>query len=307
MRPTEPLTIERVRDLWAWADGERARGRRIALVPTMGALHEGHLSLVRHARRICDAVVVSIFVNPTQFGTGEDLESYPRDLDGDRRKLAAVGCDVVFAPSALEIYPEGDCTRVEVGGPSRGLCGRSRPGHFRGVATVVTRLLAAAKPHVAVFGRKDYQQWIVIRRMARDLCLDVEIVGVPTVREPDGLAMSSRNAYLSPEARRQAPQLHAALLEARRLHQQGERSATRLAAAVRQRIQKAPLAELDYVEVVHAETLAPLSRLRAASGAELPALIAVAARFEEARLIDNIVVGPESDASGGAGPRPEGP
>ena len=283
MSPTEPRIVERVRALQTWADTERASGRRIALVPTMGALHEGHLSLVRLARGRADRVVVSIFVNPTQFGAGEDLDHYPRDLPGDLAKLARLDVDVVFTPPVAEMYPPGDATSVEVTGPAtEGLCGRFRPGHFRGVTTVVSRLLLAAKPHVALFGEKDYQQLVVIRLMARDLRLDVEIVGGPTVREPDGLAMSSRNAYLTDTERGQARALYAGLLEARHLARAGNRGAARLRAAARERIEKEPLLELEYLELVCAETLEPLDRL------DRRAVLAAAVRVAGTRLIDNL-------------------
>jgi pantoate--beta-alanine ligase len=279
-----PRVIERVRELQLWADGVRGSGGRIALVPTMGALHEGHLSLVRIAHDHADRVVVSIFVNPTQFGPSEDLERYPRDLAGDLGKLRRLPVDLVFAPSAEEVYPSDDASWVEVERLTSGLCGRARPGHFRGVTTVVARLFHAAKPHVAVFGEKDYQQLTVIRRMARDLHFDVEIVAGPIVREPDGLALSSRNALLSSEGRRQAVCLHRALLEARRLFAQGERDARRLIHAARARIEKEPLAEIDYVELCDSRDLRALAR------AEPPALLALAVRFGGTRLIDNTVL-----------------
>ena len=274
----------RVRELQRWADATRAAGLRIALVPTMGALHEGHLSLVRLARALADRLVVSIFVNPTQFGPNEDFDRYPRDLEGDSEQLRAAGVDVVFTPEVREIYPAGEATWVVVERLTSGLCGRRRPGHFRGVTTVVARLLLCAKPHVAVFGEKDYQQLAVIRRMVRDLHFDVEVVAGPTVREPDGLAKSSRNAYLSPEARRQAPALNAALVEARRRWSAGERNAERLLAGVRERIEKEPLIELEYAELRSADELEELERL------DRPAVLAVAARIERTRLIDNALL-----------------
>ncbi len=284
MSPTEPRVISGACELGRWADEVRAAGRRIALVPTMGALHEGHLSLVQLARCRADRVVVSLFVNPTQFGPEEDFDRYPRDFGRDVEKLRALGVDVVFAPPVEEMYPEGDATWVSVERLSAGMCGRQRPGHFRGVATVVARLFNAARPHVAVFGEKDYQQLQVIRRMAKDLHFDVEILGGPTVREPDGLAKSSRNAYLSGEARRQATALNAALVEGRRLWAAGEHEAGRLVAAVRARLEKEPLAEIDYVELRDAHTLEELSI------ADRPAVLALAVRFEGTRLIDNAVL-----------------
>jgi pantoate--beta-alanine ligase len=284
MSPTEPQRIVRVREMQAWAEHERAAGRRIGLVPTMGALHEGHLSLVRIARGRADRVVVSIFVNPTQFGPEEDLARYPRDLEEDLARLRPYGVDVVFCPCVEEMYPPGDATRVEVRGLTEGLCGRSRPGHFRGVTTVVARLFLAVKPHLAVFGEKDYQQLLVIRRMVRDLHFDLEVIEGPTVREPDGLAMSSRNLYLGAEARRQASVLNAALQQARERHQAGERDASRLIAALRERITKQPLAEVDYIECRDAGTLEPLERI------DRRAVLALAARFEGTRLIDHTIL-----------------
>jgi pantoate--beta-alanine ligase len=277
--------IERVAELQAWADGLRAQGRRIALVPTMGALHEGHLSLVRVGLARADRVVASIFVNPTQFGANEDYAIYPRDLAGDCDKLRRAGADVVFAPPVHEIYPPGWSTWVEVEGPlAAGLCARSRPGHFRGVTTVVARLFHAAKPHIAVFGEKDYQQVAVIRRMTRDLLLDIEIVAAPTVREADGLAMSSRNDNLSESERDQARVLNAALAEARGLLRSGERNAARLIEAARRRIAEAPLARLEYVELVDPDSLEPLEKV------ESRAVMALAVHFSRARLIDNALL-----------------
>jgi pantoate--beta-alanine ligase len=271
-------------ELRARLSEQRARGRRIGLVPTMGALHEGHLSLVRLAREHADCVVVSVFVNPTQFGPGEDFDRYRRDLEADVAAVAAEGAELVFAPEVGEMYPEGDATRVRVERLTEGLCGRDRPGHFEGVTTVVARLFNAVRPDVAVFGQKDYQQLAAIRRMARDLLFGVEVIGGPTVREPDGLAMSSRNAYLDPEARAQAPALHAALLEAQERLHAGDRDAAALVGAARRRIEKAPRAEIDYVELRDAETLEPVERV------ERPVVLAVAVRFGPARLIDNLVL-----------------
>ncbi len=284
MSPTEPHIIAEVRELQRWAEQMRAEGRRIALVPTMGALHEGHLSLVRLAHARADRVVVSIFVNPTQFGPNEDLKHYPRDLASDLSRLRGHGVDVVFTPSVREMYPEGDATWVEVERIGEGMCGGHRPGHFRGVTTVVARLFNAARPHVAVFGDKDYQQLVLIRRMARDLLFDLEIVAGPTVREPDGLAMSSRNAYLTPEARQQARALNAALHEVRELVRSGELDSERLVAAARNRIEKEPLIEIDYIEIRDAESLEPLSRL------DRRAVLGLAVRVAATRLIDNTIL-----------------
>ncbi len=284
MSPTEPRIIREVRELQSWADKVRAQGRRIALVPTMGGLHEGHLSLVRIAQVHADRVVLSIFVNPAQFGPGEDFEQYPRDLAADLAKLRTVGVDVVFAPDAEELYPEGNATLVEVERLSEGMCGRGRPGHFRGVASVVTRLFIAAKPDLAVFGEKDYQQLALIRRMTRDLLFDLEIIAGPTVREPDGLAMSSRNVHLSADARQQARGLNAALHEARQLVRSGERDVRRLVAAARNRLEKEPLAQVEYIEFRDAESLEPLERVGQR------AVMGLAVHFEGTRLIDNTIL-----------------
>jgi pantoate--beta-alanine ligase len=284
MNPIDPQILRGVRELQNWSDGMRRAGRRIALVPTMGALHTGHLSLVRLAHQHADRVIVSIFVNPTQFGPSEDFERYPRDLPGDVSKLKGVGTDVVFAPAVADMYPDGNATWVDVERLTEGMCGRSRVGHFKGVTTIVARLLHAAKPHVAVFGEKDYQQCAVIQRMVRDLLLDVQIIAAPTVREPDGLAMSSRNAYLRPEARQQATALNAALHDARQLFRAGIRDARALIHAARRRIRKEPLAEIEYIELVDAETLEPVTEAGARS------VLALAVRFEGTRLIDNTVL-----------------
>ena len=269
----------------AWADARRGEGTRIGLVPTMGYLHEGHLSLVRLAReRGCGAVAATIFVNPAQFGPGEDYGKYPRDEARDLAMLERAGASAVYLPGARDMYPEGYQTYVEVTDASRGLCGASRPGHFRGVATVVAKLFLAARPHVAVFGEKDYQQLAVIRAMARDLEFGIEIVGAPIVREADGLAMSSRNVYLQGEDRVAARCLSRGLFRARDLFEGGERNAETLVAAARAAIEGEPRATLEYAEGRDAETLAPLS------GRVGAITILVAARVGPARLIDNITL-----------------
>jgi pantoate--beta-alanine ligase len=265
---------------------------RIALVPTMGSLHDGHLALVREARGRGDRVVVSIFVNPTQFGANEDLDKYPRDLDADLAKLAALDVDAVFVPNEAVIYPPGFDTWVVPGELAQPLCGASRPDHFRGVATVVLILLRLSRCHVALFGEKDFQQLQIIRRMAADLWLDVEIVGCPIVRERDGLAMSSRNAYLSPEERRQALVLSQGLARAELLVEGGERRAGAIAGAVRDTIAGAPAARVDYVELVDSESLAAVERV------EAPVLCAIAAWVGRTRLIDNRVLSPAAPAPG---------
>lgn len=291
--------VHTIRELQQLADAERAAGRRLALVPTMGALHAGHLSLVDEARRRADRVWLSIFVNPTQFDDPNDLAKYPRTLSDDLAKCRDAGVDLVFAPSASEMYPEGAQTWVEVGELAQPLCGATRPGHLRGVATVVSKLFLAAKPHVAVFGEKDFQQLAVIRRMARDLRFDVDVVGAPTVRESDGLALSSRNVNLDPEARRQATVLVRALDAAARAVAAGERSAAALLYGVTQEIGKAPRAQIDYAELRDPESLEP-----APAALEAPALLALAVLFhppegtagEPVRLIDNRVLDPKCKA-----------
>jgi pantoate--beta-alanine ligase len=262
----------------------RAEGRTIGFVPTMGALHEGHLSLVRAAVADSRPVIASIFVNPTQFVAGEDFQKYPRNLDRDSKALEDAGVNYLFAPDASEIYPPGFRTWVNVEGLSDRLEGKARPGHFRGVATVVLKLLEIVQPHRAFFGRKDAQQARIIRQMARDLHLDSEIVVCPIVREPDGLAMSSRNAYLNPEERRAATILFRALDGARASISSGERDAMRLAASMRETIRREPLADLDYAEVVDADTLEQVTRLRGVC------LALLAVRIGKTRLLDNLLI-----------------
>lgn len=281
----EMRIIESIPEMHVWSEAERCAGRRIALVPTMGYLHEGHLGLVRNARGRADRVVVSIFVNPSQFGPGEDFAAYPRDFDRDRALLHEEGVDVLFHPSLEAMYPEGAQTHVEVERLSLPLCGAMRPGHFRGVATVVTKLFNVVWPHLAVFGEKDYQQLQVIRRLVRDLGMDVEIVGHPIVREADGLAISSRNHYLSETERRAALCLSRALRKAEHLFQRGERSAPVLLGAVQQDLVAEPLAQVEYVQLRDAETLEEIGHI------EKPALLALAVRIGKARLIDNRVLG----------------
>ena len=268
------------------ADALRAAGRRIALVPTMGALHGGHVALIGEARKQAERVVVSIFVNPAQFGQGEDFARYPRDIEKDTQVVAGAGGDLLFVPGPAAMYPDGYQTFVTVEKVSLPLEGAARPGHFRGVATVVAKLLNITRPHVAVFGQKDAQQVVVIRRLVRDLNLGVEIDVVPTVREEDGLAMSSRNAYLSPEERRQAPVLYRSLRIGEDLIRAGERSASRVAAAVTAEISGKSSARLDYVSVADAETLEPAATLEAGGAV----IISLAARFGSTRLIDNILI-----------------
>jgi len=239
----------------------REQDRTVGLVPTMGALHEGHLSLVREARRMCDVVVVSVFVNPTQFGPGEDFEHYPRDLTKDTALLTDYNVDYIFAPTVEEIYPKGFSTYVNVEGLSEQLEGASRPGHFRGVATVVTILLNTVRPDFAFFGQKDAQQALVIRRLVRDLAFDTEIVILPIVREDSGLAISSRNLYLTPDEQNSATVIHKALVTAKNAYKDGERNASRIIDLIRSTVESEPRARLDYVTVADAETLEKVDRL----------------------------------------------
>jgi pantoate--beta-alanine ligase len=262
----------------------RAEGRATGFVPTMGALHAGHLSLVRAALAESQSVIASIFVNPAQFGPAEDFKKYPRSFDEDSKKLEASGVNYLFAPDPAEIYPPGFRTWVNVEGLSERLEGRVRPGHFRGVTTVVLKLLEIAQPGKAFFGRKDAQQARIIRQMARDLHLDSEIVVCPIVREPDGLAMSSRNAYLEPRERRAATILFRALDAARESIAHGEHDALRLTAAMREMLRTEPLAEPEYVELVDAETLEHVTRLRGVC------LALLAVRIGKTRLIDNLLI-----------------
>jgi pantoate--beta-alanine ligase len=281
-----PEVISDPREMALRADDLRRDGRRIALVPTMGYLHAGHLALLREGRRRADVLAISIFVNPTQFGPGEDYARYPRDLPRDLEQAGAVGTDLAFVPEAAAMYPEPPLTRVTVDRLTERMCGPRRPGHFAGVATVVTKLFNLVRPHVAVFGEKDYQQLAVIRRMVRDLDQGVEIVSVPIVREPDGLALSSRNAYLAPDERRQALALSRALDAAAARVRAGERDATALVAEAERVIREAPAARIDYVEIGDAVDLQPVARLTA------PAVLALAVFIGTTRLIDNRVLVP---------------
>jgi pantoate--beta-alanine ligase len=256
----------------------------VGLVPTMGCLHEGHLSLVRKAREENPSLVVSIFVNPTQFGPGEDFVRYPRDVDGDLALLKQEMVDIVLVPEAAEMYPPQFDSWVEVGGPSERLEGASRPGHFRGVTTVCAKLFNIVQPARAYFGQKDAQQAAVIKKMVAELNMNLEIVTLPTVREPDGLAMSSRNGYLSPDERRAALVLYQALTLGRELWERGERDAGRIRREMTRLIQKEPLARIDYVSIAHAETLDELARVTP------PALISLAVKIGATRLIDNILL-----------------
>jgi len=259
----------------------RAKGQKIGFVPTMGCLHDGHLSLVRRVKEVCDVVVVSIFVNPTQFGPKEDFERYPRDLPRDTDLCIAEGVDYVFAPEAEDIYPRGACTFVETEGLCTVLEGESRPGHFRGVATVVLKLLTVVRPHIAAFGQKDAQQAVVIQRMTKDLLLDVEVLVLPTVRDEDGVALSSRNAYLSDEQRLAARAIPRALQAAEERVAAGEWSAEGILGAAREVLEAEPRVLIDYIALVDTILLTPLDEV------DGDALLLLAARIGETRLIDN--------------------
>jgi len=287
-----PVVVRTPDEVRAACDAARARGDKVGFVPTMGALHEGHLALVDEARRRASFAVVSIFVNPTQFGPNEDFARYPRDLDGDVARLAPRGVNLVFAPEPNAMYPVGDETRVRVAALAAPLCGVFRPGHFEGVATVVTKLLALVGPGVAVFGRKDYQQLAIIRRVVQDLFLPVEVVGAPIVREADGVAMSSRNAYLSADERARARALSRALAVAHAAYAQGERRGSAIRAAALSVVAPA-VDRIDYVDVADPDTLASLADEGAAPlGGR--ALVAIAAHIGKTRLIDNSVLGEDS-------------
>ena len=278
----EPQVIRTSAEMTAWSRAARSRGERIAFVPTMGALHAGHVALLEAGRRRGDRLVLSIFVNPTQFGPNEDLARYPRDLPGDLAKAAGAGTDVAFVPEAPEIYPAGFQTTIEVRELARGLDGLFRPGHFAGVATVVAKLFNIVQPDLAVFGQKDFQQLAVVRRLVADLAMGIEIVGLPTVREPDGLAMSSRNAYLSQTERARALSLSRALFAARDRAAAGEREARALVEGARAALD---VDRLDYLELCDAATLATLVQI------DRPAVLLVAAFVGRTRLIDNVQIG----------------
>ena len=276
--------LTKIRQIRAFSARGRRADRRLGLVPTMGALHEGHLSLVRRAREECDLVVVSIFVNPAQFGPTEDYRQYPRNPEQDMRMLEPLGVIGVFAPEAGEMYPSGFDTWVAPGEAAESMEGTHRPGHFRGVATVVGKLLNIVQPQAAYFGQKDYQQMVIVRRMVRDLNLDIDIVLCPIVREEDGLALSSRNHYLKGEDRRAARVLSCSLKKAETLAASGERDAEKIVAGMKKIFAAEPRAQLEYAEIVDGETLAPLKRLQPGSVA------LVAARVGPARLIDNAIL-----------------
>lgn len=276
--------ITEIPEMQSLADSLRKEGKTIGFVPTMGFLHEGHVSLMRAARRSCDVVVTSIFVNPTQFGPQEDFDRYPRDEDGDGRKCDAAGVDLLFMPATDRMYPGKPAVSVRVEGISEVLEGAVRPGHFNGVATVVAKLLHIVKPHRAFFGQKDYQQCAVIRRMVKDLNLDTEIETLPTMREHDGLAMSSRNSYLTPDERRAAPAIYRALSAAEQLARTGTREPETLKNRVQAVLREEPGITIDYIEIADAETLTPLATPKSIM------VLLVAVRIGRTRLIDNLLL-----------------
>ncbi len=279
--------ITEIKEMQQLALAARGAGTTVALVPTMGFLHEGHASLMREGRKRAGLLVTSIFVNPTQFGAGEDFATYPRDLEGDSKLAAACGVDVIFAPEAAAMYPAGYQTFTDVERLTLPLCGASRPGHFRGVTTVVEKLFNIVQPHLALFGKKDYQQLAVIRRMVADLNIPVEIIGMPIVREPDGLAMSSRNSYLSPGERESALCLSRSLRAAGVLYREGERNMAALRERVVALISAEPAAAIDYVELLDGDTLEKTNEARDRT------LLALAVRVGKTRLIDNCILGEE--------------
>lgn len=278
--------IQQIAAMQSWSENQRCLGRRLVFVPTMGFLHEGHLSLVRDAKTRGDKVIVSIFVNPAQFTPEEDFATYPRGLERDRQLLEKEGIDVLFNPSADEIYPEGYQTSIKVEKLGGLLCARFRPGHFRGVATIVAKLFNIVRPHLAIFGCKDYQQLQIVRQLVRDLNLPIEIIAHPTVRESDGLAMSSRNAYLDPQERKAALCLSRSLRMAEALTRQGERRAKIVLERVTGELKKESLARVEYVSLIDAESLQDVDQL------ERPAVLALAVRIGKARLIDNQILKP---------------
>lgn len=279
-------TITKIKKMQERSDEMRRQGKTIVFVPTMGFLHDGHLSLMREGKTYGDDLVASIFVNPTQFAPGEDLASYPRDVERDLELIHDAGVDAVFIPDTNEMYSKNFQTYVNVEKLSNYLCGISRPIFFRGVATIVTKLFNIVKPHVAVFGQKDYQQLIVIRQMVRELDLDIEIVGAPTIREPDGLAMSSRNTYLTTDQRTSALSLYQSLKKAKEAIEKGEQDATKIVDTTRKLIQSRPDTEIDYISICDPDTLIDVKTINK------PVVMALAVKVGKARLIDNMILSP---------------
>lgn len=275
--------IRTVKEMKEFSSQTRQAGKKISFVPTMGYFHEGHLSLMREGRRRGDVLVISLFVNPTQFGPQEDFKSYPRDFERDRKMAEGVGVDILFAPEASDMYPPDHQTIVQVEKVTQNLCGRSRPTHFQGVATVVLMLFEIVMPHVAIFGEKDYQQLATIQQMVKDLHTNVEVLGMPTVREADGLAMSSRNTYLLPDERKAALSLYRSLQRAKELLQKGERKTAQILREMNEVLRSESLVKIDYVQICDAHTLEDIDRI------EGDAVVALAAYLGKTRLIDNLV------------------
>ena len=276
-------TIKTIKEMKEFSSRGQRAGKTIAFVPTMGFFHEGHLSLMREGRRRGDLLIVSLFVNPTQFGPHEDFKNYPRDFERDSNMAGEVGTDVLFAPEASEMYPPDHQTIVRVEKVTQNLCGRARPTHFQGVTTIVLMLFEIVVPHVAIFGEKDYQQLVTVQQMVRDLHLSVEVMGMPTVREADGLAMSSRNTYLLPKEREAALSLYRSLQKAKELLQKGERKADRILQEMKEILQSEPLVRIDYAQICDARTLQDVDRV------EGDVVVALAAYLGKTRLIDNVV------------------
>jgi pantoate--beta-alanine ligase len=277
--------IESAKKMQALSESLRNQGKIVTFVPTMGYFHEGHLDLMREGRKRGDCLVISIYVNPTQFGPNEDFEKYPRDLERDRTMAEGVGVDVIFYPPTAEMYPPYYQTYVTVENVTNNLCGLSRPGHFRGVATICAKLFNLVKPHIAVFGKKDFQQLVTIKRMVQDLNMDLEVIGMPTTREQDGLAMSSRNIYLTPDERVSALSLSRSLKLAKGLYEQGERDAVKMVGEVRKHIESHPHTTIDYVQICDTTTMKDVVLLDGES------VLAMAVRVGKTRLIDNYVFG----------------
>jgi pantoate--beta-alanine ligase len=278
--------INSIKEMKAFVSRARQMGKNIAFVPTMGFFHEGHLSLMREGRKRGDLLVVSLFVNPTQFGPSEDFKDYPRDFERDRKMAEGVGADILFVPETMEMYPPNHQTLVRVEKVTQGLCGRSRPFHFQGVTTVVNMLFNIVMPHVAIFGEKDFQQLVAIQQMVRDLHMDVEVVGMAIVREADGLAMSSRNTYLQPDERKTALSLYQSLKRAEALLRKGERRAETILKEVREVLLSQPLIKIDYIQICDANTLEDVQEI------ERDVVVAIAAYVGQTRLIDNLIYRP---------------
>ena len=278
--------INTIKEMKGFSSQARQKGQIFAFVPTMGFFHEGHLSLMKEGRKLGNLLIVSLFVNPTQFGPSEDFQKYPKDFEKDRKMAEGVGVDVLFAPDASEMYPPDHQTIVRVEKVTQGLCGKSRPVHFQGVATVVTMLFNIVMPHVAIFGEKDFQQLITIRQMVKDLCMEIEVIGMPTIREADGLAMSSRNFYLRPEERQAALSLYRSLKKAEDLLQKGERLSEKIQKGMMEIFLSEPLVKIDYVQICNASTLEDVHEIKG------DVVIALAAYVGQTRLIDNLVYRP---------------